>query len=106
MNAHSIDCANGGDDELYGGDGLVDYLIGGSFNDTIEGQDGMDLAFGDHASLSFYETESHQLRHATTKDPSCAGGTDYIDLGSGDVSLLKALSGAQTFVIDWANTFG
>lgn len=64
----------------------MDYLIGGGFKDTIEGQNGMDLAFGDHAKLAFYEAESHKLRFATTTNPSCAGGDDTINLGAGDVS--------------------
>ena len=68
-----------------GGAGSVDYLIGGGFNDTIEGNDGMDLVFGDHAFLTFYEDESHRLRYARTINHSCSGGFDTIDLGSGDV---------------------
>ena len=86
MDALSVSCDLGGKDVLYGGSGVVDYLIGGGFNDTIEGQNGMDLVFGDHAHLTFYKAESHRLRFATTTNHSCSGGYDTIDLGSGDVS--------------------
>jgi Ca2+-binding RTX toxin-like protein len=96
----SISCCLGGNDKIYGGAGDVDYLIGGGFNDTIEGNDGMDLVFGDHAFLTFYETESHRLRYATTTNHSCSGGDDTINLGAGDVRssyllLLSTVAGAR-----------
>jgi len=80
----SVNCSLGGPDEIYGGDGDVDYLIGGSYNDTIYGNKGMDLVFGDHASITLTETFSHKLLSATTTDHSCEGGDDTIDLGDGD----------------------
>ena len=83
--AISTSCELSGKDTLYGRAGLVDYLIGGGFDDTIEGNDGMDLVFGDHAYLTFYNHESHKLKFATTTNHSCSGGDDLIDLGSGDV---------------------
>lgn len=43
----------------------------------------MDLVFGDHASIQYFE-QSHQLKYATTIQTGCAGGDDYIDLGGGD----------------------
>ena len=80
----SIDCLEGGDDTLYGGNGDVDYIIGGAHNDTIQGNDGMDLVFGDHALIELYENESHKLRFAKTILEFCAGGDDHITLGPGD----------------------
>lgn len=74
---------HGGNDYLEGGSGAVDYIVGGGYNDTIEGNDGMDLVFGDHARIDFY-VQSHQLRYATTIETACTGGDDYIDLGEGD----------------------
>lgn len=62
---------------------MADYIVGGSFDDTIEGNEGMDLVFGDHASIDFFE-ESHKLKFATTMDTGCARGDDLIKLGSGD----------------------
>ena len=78
------DCALGGSDTLRGGDGIVDYLIGGAYDDVIYGEDGMDLAFGDHASIWLYEDETHKLQYATTTEASCTPGADTISLGSGD----------------------
>jgi len=80
----SIDCIEGGDDTLYGGNGTVDYIIGGAYNDTIQGNDGMDLVFGDHALIKLYENESHKLLFAQTILEYCAGGDDNITLGLGD----------------------
>ena len=80
----SINCSFGGNDELFGGPGEVDYIIGGSFDDLIDGGDGMDLAFGDHASITLSVSVSHMLKHAITTDANCTGGGDNITLGSGD----------------------
>ena len=66
------------------GDGIVDYLIGGAYADELHGQDGMDLVFGDHASISLYSDETHKLHYATTIEASCTPGADTIYLGAGD----------------------
>ena len=81
--ALSISCRLSGEDEILGRDGLVDYVVGGGRNDKIEGNEGMDLVFGDHAYLTFYNEESHKLRFATTTNHSCTGGNDTVDLGPG-----------------------
>lgn len=81
--ATTINCGDGGPDTLLGGSGLADYIVGGSFDDTIEGNEGMDLAFGDHAGIDFFE-ESHKLKFATTMETGCTRGKDSIKLGSGD----------------------
>ena len=80
----SIDCHMGGNGVLRGGPGLVDYLVGGSYDDELFGEDGMDLVFGDHASILLYKDQSHRLHNATTKDASCTPGKDRISLGPGD----------------------
>ena len=87
--AKTINCIDGWNDTLFGGPGAVDYLFGGGYNDTIEGNEGMDLVFGDHGSVSFYE-ESHKLLFSKTSDNYCRGGDDLIRLGDGDdlVSLI------------------
>ena len=84
MSLLSINCSFGGDDELQGGTGEVDYIVGGSRNDNITGGGGMDLVFGDHAFITLYADESHKLKYATTTDADCAGGVDTIILGGGD----------------------
>lgn len=85
----SIDCCLGDDDTIFGGDGEVDYLVGGALNDAIKGEDGPDLVFGDHAFITFDKNESHKLRYARTTNHSCSGGNDIMDLGVGDVSHKK-----------------
>ena len=76
----------GGDDTLYGSDD-VDYLVGGTGNDKIFGEDGPDLAFGDHATIILDKHQSHKLVTATTTNAGCvAVGADIIYLGPGDVS--------------------
>ena len=62
----------------------MDYVIGGAFNDTCEGNDGPDLIFGDHASIELYEGEPYKLRYAKTIDANCTGGEDTIRLGDGN----------------------
>ena len=42
----SIDCEQSASDLLMAGGGLVDYLIGGGFDDELHGEEGSDLAFG------------------------------------------------------------
>jgi Ca2+-binding RTX toxin-like protein len=79
----STNCIHGGSDTLYGGPGVVNYLVGGSEGDKIYGNVSMDLAFGDHADIKLFEM-SHQLSTAETIDGSCAGGIDTIRLGPGD----------------------
>jgi Ca2+-binding RTX toxin-like protein len=79
----TINCSDGGNDNLYGGSGVVDFMIGGAYNDTIKGNDGMDLVFGDHAQINLFEL-SHKLRYAKTASPGCSGGDDLIVLGAGD----------------------
>ncbi len=80
----TLGCDHGGNDELSGGEGTVNYIVGGSFNDTIQGSSAMDLAFGDHASISLYADSSHKLQIAETAEAACAGGLDEIYLGAGD----------------------
>ena len=87
----SINCTYGGEDALYGGDGDVDYIVGGRSDDTIYGDDtsstnneNLDLVFGDHAQIMFYEEQSHKLAHAVTTNAGCNGGNDDIWLGPGD----------------------
>ena len=62
----TVACVDGGGDHIYAGDGNVDYVIGGAFNDTVEGNGGPDLVFGDHASIELYEGKSYKLRYAKT----------------------------------------
>ncbi len=80
----TLGCDHGGNDELYGGEGVVNYIVGGSFNDTIQGSSAMDLVFGDHASINLYADLSHKLQIAETMEAACAGGSDEIYLGAGD----------------------
>lgn len=79
----TINCSDGGSDVLSGGSGDVDYIIGGGFDDVIDGNSGMDLVFGDHALIKMHEL-SHRLDYATTIDPDCSVGADIIRLGEGD----------------------
>ena len=82
----------GGNDTLHGGDGDLDLLVGGSWNDKIFADDSLstnvdssDVVFGDQAELFFYGDESHKLQNATATDAGCfGGGTDIITLGPGD----------------------
>lgn len=80
----TLGCDQGGNDILSGGEGEVNYIVGGSFDDTIYGGSGMDLVFGDHATISLYGDTSHKLRIAETVDAACGGGSDEIFLGDGD----------------------
>ncbi|GAX18396.1 hypothetical protein FisN_2Lh003 [Fistulifera solaris] len=80
----TLSCDQGGNDILSGGEGVVNYIVGGSFDDTIQGSGAMDLVFGDHASISLYADSSHKLQIAVTVDPACGGGSDEIYLGAGD----------------------
>ena len=86
---YSVNCSLGGTDLLYGGED-VDYIVGGSFGDSLHSGDGMDLVFGDHANITCSEMLSHQLQYATTVDHDCAGGNDTIFLGAGDVRSFTA----------------
>jgi hypothetical protein len=79
----TINCSDGGADTITGGSGIVNYIVGGGYNDHIEGNDGMDLVFGDHAHVDLFD-ESHKLKYATTTDAGCTGGDDTITLGEGD----------------------
>jgi len=79
----TLNCTDGAPDRLYGGPGAADYIIGGAYNDYIEGNDGMDLVFGDHAKIDLFPT-SHKLLYAQTVDFECTGGDDTIYLGSAD----------------------
>jgi Ca2+-binding RTX toxin-like protein len=91
----SKNCFDGGDDILTGGSGDVDYLIGGTANDTISGNDGSDLVFGDHARITLYGDQSHKLLFATTIDAECSGGDDFIELGDGDDIVSHSLVSAN-----------
>ena len=94
----TINCNIGGNDTLHGGDGNIDYIVGGTLNDMIYADDinssnnaNSDVVFGDHAEIMFYEDESHKLHQAITIDGNCSsGGSDIIILGPGDdlVSLI------------------
>mmetsp|Transcript_18680 Transcript_18680/g.28384 ORF Transcript_18680/g.28384 Transcript_18680/m.28384 type:complete len:741 (-) Transcript_18680:1050-3272(-) len=79
----SLSC-DGGDDRLFGGAGEVDYLIGGSYNDVIDGENGPDLVFGDHAEIVLDATIAYKLVYAETIMAQCTGGNDNITLGDGD----------------------
>ena len=112
--ANTISCLNGWNDQLFGGPGTVDFIFGGGYNDTIEGNEGMDLVFGDHASVSFFE-ESHKLLYAKTTDTSCRGGYDFIQLGDGDDlvspypsfgSFLPSYEPANVFLLFLLQAFG
>lgn len=83
MSIESIDCKFGGDDEILGGNG-TDYVVGGSFNDVIDANEGADLVFGDHAIIFMYNDPPFKLLNATTIDASCAQGEDNITLGDGN----------------------
>ena len=85
----SVACDLGGKDELHGGGGDVDYLVGSAHNDTIWGDGGVDVVFGDHARIELSGTESFQLLYAVTIDASCEGGDDIIDLGEDDDLVRK-----------------
>ena len=88
----TIDCDVGGSDDLYGGEGDVDYIVGGSSNDTIFADDStytdnstLGIVFGDHAEIMFYENHSHRLDQAIAINADCeSGGSDIIILGPGD----------------------
>jgi len=79
----TLNCTDRGPDRLYGGPGVVDYIVGGAYNDYIEGNDGMDLVFGDHAKIDLFAV-SHKLQYAQTTDFGCTGGDDTIYLGAAD----------------------
>jgi len=89
----TINCSDGAEDHLVGGSGSVDYIVGGALNDLINGEDGMDLVFGDHARIELYPT-SHKLKYAETIEPGCTGGEDDITLGPGD-DMVRPLSGQE-----------
>ena len=88
----TINCSIGGADTLYGGEGQVDYIVGGTLNDTIYADDhsstdshNSDVVFGDHAEIMFYMDESHKLKQAITIDSECdSSGSDFIALGPAD----------------------
>ena len=96
----SVGGSAGGSDSLHGGDGDVDYTIGGSLNDAIYGDDknstnvaNSDVIFGDYAEIMFYGNVSHRLQEAVTIDGNCSSaGNDIISLGPGDdvVSLMAS----------------
>lgn len=92
----SVNCSLGGSDLIYGGKD-VDYIVGGTANDALHGNEGMDLVFGDHARIACSNTLSHKLQYATTTDHDCAGGDDTIFLGDGDVSSRKVLCRSLLF---------
>ena len=88
----TMDCDFGGSDVLLGGDGFADYLVGGTSNDTIRADkslstnsSNLDVVFGDHGKILFYEDESHKLQQAITTEAQCnSGGDDTVTLGPGD----------------------
>lgn len=80
----TLGCDMGGDDNLFGGEGVVNYIVGGSYNDTIYGSSAMDLVFGDHAIIVLYGDTSHKLKMAQTTNATCGGGSDAMFLGEGD----------------------
>jgi len=84
----TLNCSDGAPDRLYGGSGVVDYIVGGAYNDYIEGNEGMDLVFGDHAKIDLFAL-SHKVRHAETIDFGCTGGDDTIYLGAADDIVSK-----------------
>ena len=117
----TINCSLGGSDSLHGGDGDVDYIIGGSLNDTIYGDDNnstnignSDVVFGDHAEILFNGHESHILEQVATIDGNCSsGGNDIISMGPGDdlvsfavlrpcVGVIKSMFGHLTVVSSYA----
>ena len=80
----STSCEYGGNDYLYGGNGTVDYIVAGGFDDYVEGNEGKDLVFGDHAFIELDEITPYMLKYATTTNTNCTPGNDTIYLGSGD----------------------
>jgi hypothetical protein len=50
---------------------------------TVEGNDGPDLVFGDHATILLSNETQFELVSATTLDPFCTPGNDTIYLGQG-----------------------
>lgn len=63
---------------------MVDYIIGGSYDDTLEGNEGIDLVFGDHGLIHLSKDDPYKLIYATTADAYCTPGSDNITLGDGD----------------------
>ena len=96
----SLGGSDGGNDSLHGGDGDVDYIVGGSLNDTIYGDEknstnvaNSDVVFGDYAEIMFYGNVSHKLEMAVTIDGDCSiDGNDIISLGPGDDMVSLVLS--------------
>ena len=60
------------------------FSISGGFDDYVEGDDGMDLVFGDHGEIILSKDNPYKLVYATTTDASCTPGADNITLGKGD----------------------
>lgn len=58
--------------------------VAGGFDDHIEGNEGRDLVFGDHAAIALSEIEPYKLVTAITTDAHCTPGVDNITLGEGD----------------------
>jgi len=87
----TISCEYSGNDTIFGGDGAVDYIIGGGNDDFIYGNAGPDLVIGDHGNILFYDDEefggdetAYKLLFATAIEANCTGGSDYIELGNGN----------------------
>ena len=78
----TLTCDDGGEDFLYGGDG-VDYIIAGALDDTVDSGAGMDLVFGDHGYILLSEDTPYKLVFANSTDISCKPGVDFITLGEG-----------------------
>lgn len=63
---------------------LISLLVNQWYQDDyIDGGDGFDLVFGDHATISL-GTQPYLLVFASTIEPGCTPGNDTIHLGSGD----------------------
>ena len=62
----------------------MDYVIAGGYNDTVQGNDGPDLVFGDHGIILLYDDEPYKLNFAITSYPYCTPGIDNITLGHGN----------------------
>ncbi len=87
----SIDCQNGDDDFLVGGNG-TDYIIGGAQGDEVHALGGSDFVFGDHGKMFLYKNPPFKLLNATTTDASCSPGQDRLLLGDGaDIAFGGAL---------------
>ena len=81
----TIEEERGGDDLIHGGSDS-DIVIGGFGNDELEGNEGQDFLFGDHATIDYGDqVDEPKLISATF---ITIGGDDRLNGGSGDDVVL------------------